>query len=192
METIALAVSALALASPFVAVWISHRKLKPELVKLSAELEHARLQIGEARAAEKKRVREHVDQVSVRVIGLEPDDDMEEFAAMVLEYLPGHSDPLNVLCAVVSNEGFYPIRDLALSTVNYRPSKATMNGENAEYIVRDVPDGLVPLRSGEGAAFAFPEVEASAEVDKLALWFTDDDGRRWKKDVHGVATRVDV
>ncbi|MGW8438822.1 hypothetical protein ACWGKS_27050 [Nocardiopsis sp. NPDC055879] len=180
----------MALIAPFVAVWISHRKLKPELVKLSTELDHLTLQVDEARALEKKRVREHADQVEICALYFNPlvDDSTEQFEQVVLSYLPKHPDPLNALLACVTNKGAYPIRELAVTAACFRPTRASMNNEDPDFGVRLVPEDLVPLRPGGRAVFAFPEEGARSEVDKLAVRFTDDEDRRWKKDVHAVIT----
>lgn len=64
--------SAIALISPFIAVWLSHRKLRTELAKLPAEVESLRLHNDEARAAERKRVRSYADAVDVLTLGFDP------------------------------------------------------------------------------------------------------------------------
>lgn len=194
MDVIPLLIPVIALVSPFVAVWISHRKLRLELVKLPNEVENMRLQNDEARAAERKRVRSHADAVDVLTLGFDPwsDESMYHHSEMVLHHLPDHQDPLSVLVVRVDNKGPHPIRDIALSTTHFRPTVASMNDEDPEIKVRSLPNDLVPIKSRKGALFLFPDVEAYAESDKLEVWFTDDEDRRWRKDVYGVTAQQEI
>lgn len=64
-----------------------------------------------------------------------------------------------------------------------------MNGEDPEIAVRSPTGDLIPLKAENSAVFTCPDVEGYMERDKLAVWFTDDEDRKWKKDVHGVTTR---
>ena len=179
MEVVPLLVSVIALLSPFIAVWISHRKLRPELTKLSEEVENLRFQNEEARASERKRVRSQADAVDVLPLGFDhwSEESMHHHAELVLQHLPDHPDPLKALVVRVDNKGPYPVRDIVLATTNFRPAVASMNGEDPEVRVRPLPSDLVPIKSKKGALFVFPDIEACAESDKLAVWFTDDEDR---------------
>lgn len=118
------------------------------------------------------------------------EESMHHHAELVLQHLPDHPDPLKALVVRVDNKGPYPVRDIVLATTNFRPAVASMNGEDPEVRVRPLPSDLVPIKSKKWALFVFPDIEACAESDKLAVWFTDDEDRRWRKDVHGVTRRA--
>lgn len=186
MDIATLIISAFALISPFVATWLAYRKLRPELESL-------RLQNEDLRAAERRRVRAHVDQVDITTLFFDPwtTDGMTDYASQVSLFFLDHPDPLNVLLARITNRGPYPIRDLFVSANHYVPARASMNGEDPELRVRRIPGELVPLSPGGRALFAFFDPKEQTELDHLAVWFTDEEGRRWKKDVFGIATRVD-
>lgn len=189
MDVATLIISVLALVAPVAAVVISHQKLRPEVAKLSKEVENLSHQNEVLRAEERKRLRAHADQVDITILGFEPgcDDGMHEHDWRVSMYFPRHPDPLNVLLARVMNRGPYPIRDLFVAAGHYVPARASMNGEDPEFRVRRVPSELVPLSSGAGAVFAFSAPGAQTELDRLAVWFSDEEGRRWKKDIYGIA-----
>lgn len=117
------------------------------------------------------------------------DASQHDFSEFVLHHLPDHPSPLDVLVARVDSKGPYPIRNLVVSTTNFRPTAISMNGEDPEIAVRSPTGDLIPLKAENSAVFTCPDVEGYMERDKLAVWFTDDEDRKWKKDVHGVTTR---
>lgn len=188
METHELAITAIQIAVTIAALfgpWLAGRSVYK---KLRPELELLNLQRNELEAAEKQRIRQHARKLSITIPGT-PLGEVERVLWVEATYnlLPGVAQAEKALLVRLINEGDGPLTSIVVSAGPYRPDAFLMG---PDYVEPDSPAqkpglGTVKLRPQGDMLFGFSDFAANDCAEKVAVWFTDEDGRRWKKTIHG-------
>jgi hypothetical protein len=181
ITAIQIAVTIIALFGPWLAGRSVYKKLRPELELLN-------LQRNELEAAEKQREQRHARKLQIGI----PDEPYDEVKIAVREeasrnLLPDTEHPNKALQVHLVNEGEGPLTGIVVSAGPRRPDAVLLGPNYVEpsFPVRKPQQGEVKLRPQGDALFGFADPTANDYIEKIAVWFTDEDGRRWKKTIHG-------